>query len=297
MYMRRNSRTGVVALIFLMSPQWVFGGDWPFRRRAKPDLPNSLEQVARSIDAIEDKILDDGTVVLKQPDVYGQSRMTLYRKNFEQQLYGAITNFNVILSARVARSDQAALASQTSLQSTLAGGASRRGGRAAAPAAGGGAASSSTTQVVTPGGSGDGSGADSSPFAALPSLFPPGTVAANAPFSAFGGSPFSNMGGAYQLGLEPTVYLDQLKNYQDHLNELRRVNMGDDIADSAGYGLYLVRMPVSIQPGELTLKGHGAILTATVRHDFGKEFLYLQRITLGLHTIPRVETNRGCPVR
>src|SRR3954470_21669618 len=32
-------------------------------------------------------------------------------------------------------------------------------------------------------------------------------------------------------------------------------------------------MPVAIQPGELTLKGHGAILTATIRHDFGPDFL------------------------
>ena len=49
--------------------------------------------------------------------------------------------------------------------------------------------------------------------------------------------------------------------------------MGDDTADSAGYGLYLIRMPVSIQPGECTRKGHGAILTTTVRHDFGPDFL------------------------
>ena len=55
--------------------------------------------------------------------------------------------------------------------------------------------------------------------------------------------------------LEPTVYLDELKDYQDHLNEIRRINMGDDIADSAGYGLYLIRMPVSIQPGECTRQG------------------------------------------
>lgn len=73
--------------------------------------------------------------------------------------------------------------------------------------------------------------------------------------------------------MEPTIYLDELKRYQDHLNELRRVNMGDDIADSAGYGLYLVRMPVSVQTGECTNKGHGAILTATLRHDFDRNFL------------------------
>ncbi len=50
--------------------------DWPFRWWAEADKPNTLEQVACSIDTIEEKILDDGTVVIKQPDVYGQSRMT-----------------------------------------------------------------------------------------------------------------------------------------------------------------------------------------------------------------------------
>ena len=57
------------------------------------------------------------------------------------------------------------------------------------------------------------------------------------------------------------------------MNEIRRVNIGDDNADSAGYGLYLVRMPVSIQPGECNLKGHGAVLTVTARHEFDPNFL------------------------
>ena len=46
--------------------------------------PNTLAQLARSIDAVENKILDCGTVVVKHPDVWGQSRMTLYRKDFEK---------------------------------------------------------------------------------------------------------------------------------------------------------------------------------------------------------------------
>ncbi len=64
--------------------------------------------------------------------------------------------------------------------------------------------------------------------------------------------------GEGKLGLEPTIYLDEKKRYLDHLNELRRVNLGDDNADTAGYGLYLVRIPVSIQPGEKTYEGYGA---------------------------------------
>ena len=119
------------------------------------------------------------------------------------------------------------------------------------------------------------SGGGSAGSGVTPDGFAPNTITRSAPFSGLGGAPFSNMGGgAYQLGLEPTVYLDELADYQSHLNEIRRINMGDDVADSAGYGLYLIRMPVSIQPGECTLKGHGAVLTATIRHDFSPDFLY-----------------------
>ena len=45
--------------------------------------------------------------------------------------------------------------------------------------------------------------------------------------------------------------------------------MGDDNADSAGYGMYLIRLPVSIDTGEKTREGHGAILNVTAHHDFG----------------------------
>ena len=125
-----------LGLVALSSAQ---GGDWPWRKAA-PGEPNTLEEVARSIDCLEDKILDDGTVVIKQPDVYGQSRMTLYRKNFETQMYGAISQFNAVLSARLFRSDQAALASQTNLAAGL-------GAQGAASKA---AATTSTTTTSSP---------------------------------------------------------------------------------------------------------------------------------------------------
>ena len=250
--------------VILLAQATAHGGDWPWLKKAKPGEPNTLEDVARSIDCLEDKVLDDGTVVLKKPDVYGQSRMTLYRKNFETQMYGAIGKFNAVVSARLYRSDQAALSSQTSVAAGLASANSKAKTTTA-----------TTTNVVTPppvlpaatagGITPDGLAANS--------IVRPGTIAGElgtTPFS-FNGS--LNPSSAGSVGLEPTVYLDELKDYQDHLNEIRRTNMGDDTADSAGYGLYLLRMPVSIQPGECTRKGHGAILTATVRHDFGPDFL------------------------
>jgi hypothetical protein len=245
--------------------------------RAKPELPNSMEQVARSIDSIEEKVLDDGTVVVKQPDVYGQSRMTLYRKNFETQLYNAIGQFNFVLSARVVRTDQAAFQSQTFLSNALSsgGGPSSSGlGRRAGKSS---AASMNATTVVAPAAAaaspapaeGGGGGDDLS----LPSLETGSIDRSTKPFG-YGSSTFQGINTNYGgFGLEPTVYLDQLKNYQDHLNRIRRVNMGDDIADSPGYALYQIRMPISIQPGECTRKGHGAVLTATLHHEFGVDFL------------------------
>ena len=205
--------------------------------------PNSLAQLARSIDAVENKILDCGTVVVKHPDVWGQSRMTLYCKDFEKAMADQKGAFKTVLSARIARDDQASLSSQTSLGASLAP-VKFVALAVAAPNADLPAAGSDAIKATVP-------------FANLP-----------------GGRPFSDLAdNSSKLGVEPTVYLDQLKRYMDHLNELRRVNMGDDAADSAGYGMYLVRMPLSIQPGEVTLKGHGAILTATVHHDFDPDFL------------------------
>ena len=72
------------------------------------------------------------------------------------------------------------------------------------------------------------------------------------------------------FGLEPNVQLDEMGDYISHLHRLRRVNLGDDNADSAGYGLYLLRVPVSIEPGDHTKKGFGAIVNLTVGHDFNK---------------------------
>ena len=298
-----------LAHILAYAPGPAAAGDWPFHR-PKPGEPITMEQVARSIDCIEDKVLDDGTVVVKHPDVYGQSRMTLYRKNFETQLFNAITKFDTVLSGRVSRTDQAGILSQSNLTATLAStggggaGGALGGRRSSSTASTAAPASSNTVAVIQPsgsgtgsggvggggtgsgggggtgsGGAGTGSGAGSgggggggSSAGPVPDAFATGTISRTAPLSVFGNQVFGAPSTA--LGLEPTVYLDELADFQNHLNELRRVNMGDDIADSAGYGLYLIRMPVSIQPGECTVKGHGALLTATIRHDFGNEFLY-----------------------
>lgn len=76
-----------------------------------------------------------------------------------------------------------------------------------------------------------------------------------------------------QISLEPTIHLDQMKRYLDHLNELRRINNGDDTADSPGYALHLVRIPVSVLPGHRTRSGFGAEITVTANPIIDDELL------------------------
>ena len=76
-----------------------------------------------------------------------------------------------------------------------------------------------------------------------------------------------------ELSLEPTIQLDQMSRYLNHLHELRRINEGDDIADSPGYALNLVRIPVSVLPGRQTRKGYGAEITITAEPYLSDELL------------------------
>lgn len=90
----------------------------------------------------------------------------------------------------------------------------------------------------------------------------PATIASLPGFGADGG-----------LQLEPTIILDEKKRFLDHLNQIRRVNEGDDTADSPGYALYLVRVPVSVLPGKRTDTGHGAEIMMTIKPIIGDDLL------------------------
>ena len=75
------------------------------------------------------------------------------------------------------------------------------------------------------------------------------------------------------LSLEPTVVIDEHSNYLNHLNQLRRINAGDDLADRPGYGLYLVRIPVTLSPGPRSRRGKGAIITVSAKPVMTKHTL------------------------
>lgn len=275
--------------------------------------PYDLSQLASMVDIVEEGILDDGTVVIKRPDVWSQARMTKYRRDFETQMASELGNFATVLSARVARSDQASFESASSLGTALASGGGRRGlapivsPRLVAPSSSASAAdvnAFNTAQVNLLTAQTNAfkeqaaaqatlldkeiaeskeraaqakSAADQNVAQLTPAAGTSADFTQSEPFKLLGpNGAFQNYNdkfGGGKLGLEPTVYLDEKKRYLDHLNQLRRINMGDDNADSAGYSLSLVRLPVSIQPGEKTKLGHGAILSVTARPEFRPDFL------------------------
>ena len=85
--------------------------------------PCNMVQFANCIDILEEGIRDDGIIVIQQPSVWGQARMTLYRKDFEKGMQAELGKFGLVLSARVRRTDQAGFESQTSLCAALSKGA------------------------------------------------------------------------------------------------------------------------------------------------------------------------------
>src|SRR5262249_12743620 len=185
-----------------------------------------------------------------------------FRTDFENQMSTDLANFHLVLAARINRLDSATTTQTTALGAALAAPGTAN---VTAPEA---SASSvlQTTNNLFP--------------SSAPSLFGgpnPAVPGLTVPLGAnrFGALPATADAKLLSLGLgvDPTVYLDEKKRFLDHLNQIRRINHGPDQNDASGYGLYLVRVPVSITPGECTYHGHGAEIAVTVEHEFPKDFL------------------------
>ena len=199
-----------------------------------------------------------GSIVAKQPDVWGQSRLTRHRVQYEEQMQRQLGMFSERTSAAIRRSDQAFVGLALAMQS--ASGRRRTAADVAVPEV------TTSNNVVT----------------SIQGLLPttneaagradPVVIARTAPFAAVPNAaalPFDEQ----PLALEPTVHLDQLSRYLNHLNQLRRINEGDDSADAPGYALNLVRLPVSILPGKRTHQGYGAEITVTAEPLLGEDLL------------------------
>lgn len=201
-------------------------GDWfilaPLERH-KPAAAKdgAVECLAKEIDWLEHYIDEYGTVVPKQPDIWGQARLTAHRAEFDAKMQDELGIFTETLQASVRVSDQAFF------------------GMAMALSKGGADASSDWSKIgLEKNTDADGKTSTSSTFVRSSGSTDP-----------------------LKLSLEPTARVAQMARYLNYVNELRRINEGDDTADSPGYAMYLLRVPVSVLPGKKTQQGFGAEIT------------------------------------
>jgi hypothetical protein len=229
--------------------------------KARVCLHPTVKALAHDLDDLESLLERYGSIVAKVPDIWGQARLTKHREDFETQMAAELTTFTATLQGSLSRSDQAYLADAFAMSAAISG---KQAG--AAP----------PDRVVVAN--------TNTPNTAAPTpLTPPGLPDQTDTFAAFSNITRSPIPPAMQLGfatagkggiqLEPTLYLDQKARYLQHLNELRRINEGDDTADSPGYALNLVRIPVSVLPGKATAVGHGAEVTMTLTPYLSPELL------------------------
>ncbi len=196
----------------------------------------AVEELAANVDWLEHNIDRWGSIVAKSPDIWGEARLTKYRREVEEVLEAQRKAFKQTLAGASSTRDTALLAASLQLAS---GGASESG-----------FGDNIAIDVV-----------NDPQIESLPTR------------DDFGLIGDSDLFAADKLELEPTVVLDQHRRYLDHLNELRRINEGDDAADAPGYSINLVRIPVSVLPGSQTTHGYGAELTATATMQLDNDLL------------------------
>ena len=252
----RTTLLPVIALLVAHGPAAVAGdplGLWRGLKAAAQSLhrerpptckDDQVELLADEIDWLEHHIDAYGSIVAKQPDVWGQSRLTRHRYEYESQMKAQLGNFQDLNNASISRSDQ----SFVGLAMAMSHGAD-----------GTSPQSFTTVQNLI--------SDPTDPSSGVIDRAAPFTTGTQQPFATFG------MGDGNAVSLEPSIHLDHLSQYIGHLDELRRINEGDDTVDSPGYALNLVRIPISILPGKHTQQGHGAEVTVIGEAQLGDDLL------------------------
>lgn len=229
----------------------ALAGDFPFNlKRTSP-----VVRLAREIDHLEKEIDKDGSVTAKHPDVWSEERLTQHRFEYEQELAKRLDKFEATLSAQIRRSDQAFLATATAITSIVTQTTTAENGDVTTSP--GSRSNTAGTLVGDPNASGQQLIVRTSPNATTPNF----------------GQFQLNGQNTNSVSLEPTVFLDQMSRYLHHLHALRRIGEGEDTVKLPGYALNLVRVPISVNPGQETRIGHGAEVTLSVEPHLGEELL------------------------
>ena len=183
----------------------------------EPENWSPPQLLAHRIDLLERAIDKYGSIVPKHADVWGQARLMMHRQEFEREVKADICKFNPSFQAAISTSDQAFAAQALALQTAAA-----QGGAGGAPDARG-------------------------------LLDEQGAIVREALTKVPAYSPLANG----KLAIEPTLIEDQKKRYLNHLQELRRINEGDDATDAPGYTINLMSIPISVLSGDRTKPASG----------------------------------------
>ena len=257
-----------------------------------------MDALAHDLDHLEKHIERYGSVTAKIPDVWGQARLTQYREDFEKQMQVDLPLFDAGLQGSYQRSDQSYLAASLALGmavqpkpptiGSLTTGSKATTNKDPVPVeivttttdvvkdVGKDPTKSNTTETKT-------TSKTPEPAAAAAKVATPEaqdlSKVISDPASKFSTSKVELKQMKYAgvdekgIGIEPAERLAQKKRYLDLLAQLRRENEGSDTADSPGYQLNLMRLPVNVFPGEHTDTGHGAEVTFTIDPILGDDLL------------------------
>ncbi len=233
--------------------------------QAKSCTKPTVMALAHDLDCLEKHIERYGSVVAKQPDVWGQARMTQHRDEFEKQMKLETSTFKESLQGSLSRSDQAFFSQALALSAAVSG--QQAGVLPPSPVLTESVTATKGTTVVTP-----------TPLPAPTATAPTTTdfdtvIKRSDAMKPLGVAFTSSTGGTLSISLEPTERIDQEARYLNHLQHLRRINEGDDTADAPGYSLNLVRLPVSVLPGKCTDEGYGAEISFTATPYLSPELL------------------------